>query len=135
MSEDRVWPSRLRWKLRGAWQAPAFVLFTVAVVATRAPMLDQHGLHIGAHVSNTDLAEHEQLGRRDAEPGLRPPTSSVFGSVMVASHAAAVTASATVAVLFFARVPLRPGWRLRNRAPATPRRAGTENTPVAQSFS
>ncbi len=23
--------------------------------------LDQHGLHIGAHVSNTDLAEHETV--------------------------------------------------------------------------
>lgn len=24
-----VWPRRLRWKLRGAWQAPAFVVFTL----------------------------------------------------------------------------------------------------------
>ena len=29
--EDRlVWLRRLRWRLRGAWSAPAFVLFTIA---------------------------------------------------------------------------------------------------------
>jgi len=32
--EDRfVWARRLRWRLRGAWQAPAFILFTLADAA------------------------------------------------------------------------------------------------------
>src|SRR4051812_44874823 len=28
--DERFWPARLRWRLRGAWLWPAFVLFTVA---------------------------------------------------------------------------------------------------------
>jgi hypothetical protein len=28
--EERFWPARLRWRLRGAWLWPAFVLFTLA---------------------------------------------------------------------------------------------------------
>jgi hypothetical protein len=28
--EERFWPRRLRWRLRGAWQWPAFALFTLA---------------------------------------------------------------------------------------------------------
>src|SRR3954447_20991982 len=28
--EERFWPARMRWRLRGAWLWPAFVAFTVA---------------------------------------------------------------------------------------------------------
>jgi hypothetical protein len=29
VSEERFWPARLRWRLRGAWLWPAFVIFTL----------------------------------------------------------------------------------------------------------
>ena len=29
-TEDRFWPARLRWRLRGAWQWPAFAVLTIA---------------------------------------------------------------------------------------------------------
>jgi hypothetical protein len=29
MSGERVWPRRLRWRLRGAWQWPAFIVLTL----------------------------------------------------------------------------------------------------------
>ena len=37
--DERFWPSRLRWRLRGAMQWPAFVLFTLldAVVIAELP--------------------------------------------------------------------------------------------------
>lgn len=40
-----VWPRRVRWKLRGAWQAPAFVLFTLvdAVLLERLPFAGDDG--------------------------------------------------------------------------------------------
>ncbi len=45
-SEDRlVWIRRLRWRLRGAWTAPAFVLFTVAdaLLLARLPFTGDRG--------------------------------------------------------------------------------------------
>ena len=38
-SGERFWPSRLRWRLRGAWQWPAFAVFTLldGVVLDRLP--------------------------------------------------------------------------------------------------
>ena len=48
--EDRlVWLRRLRWRLRGAWVAPAFVLFTVAdaVLLARLPFTGDRGSGAG----------------------------------------------------------------------------------------
>jgi hypothetical protein len=49
MSEDHdesIWRARLRWRLRGAWQAPAFVAFTLveAVLLNRLPIVGDVGL-------------------------------------------------------------------------------------------
>lgn len=43
--DRHVWLRRLRWRLRGAWAAPAFVLFTVAdaVLLTRLPFAGDRG--------------------------------------------------------------------------------------------
>ncbi len=46
-SEDRlVWIRRLRWRLRGAWTAPAFALFTVAdaLLLARLPLTGDRGV-------------------------------------------------------------------------------------------
>src|SRR3954471_3228868 len=39
MSGERVWPRRLRWRLRGAWQWPAFIVLTLVdgVLLARLP--------------------------------------------------------------------------------------------------
>lgn len=44
--DERIWWSRLRWRLRGAWQAPAFVAFTIveAVLLNRLPIAGDAGL-------------------------------------------------------------------------------------------
>ncbi|HMS63340.1 MAG TPA: hypothetical protein PKD63_13755 [Solirubrobacteraceae bacterium] len=43
--DHRVWLRRLRWRVRGAWAAPAFVLFTVAdaVLLARLPFAGDRG--------------------------------------------------------------------------------------------
>jgi hypothetical protein len=51
MAEDRdesIWRARLRWRLRGAWQAPAFVAFTLAeaVLLNRLPVAGDTGLDV-----------------------------------------------------------------------------------------
>ncbi len=51
MAEDRdesIWRARLRWRLRGAWQAPAFVAFTLAeaVLLNRLPIAGDDGLDV-----------------------------------------------------------------------------------------
>ena len=51
MAEDRdesIWRARLRWRLRGAWQAPAFVVFTLteAVLLNRLPVAGDGGLDV-----------------------------------------------------------------------------------------
>jgi len=40
---ERLWASRLRWRLRGAWQWPAFGVLTVvdAVLLTRLPFYEE----------------------------------------------------------------------------------------------
>lgn len=40
---ERLWVSRLRWRLRGAWQWPAFAVLTVvdAILLTRLPFYDE----------------------------------------------------------------------------------------------
>jgi hypothetical protein len=48
MAEDRdesIWRARLRWRMRGAWQAPAFVAFTLAeaVLLNRLPVAGDDG--------------------------------------------------------------------------------------------
>lgn len=48
MAEDRdesIWRARLRWRMRGAWQAPAFVAFTLAeaVLLNRLPIAGDSG--------------------------------------------------------------------------------------------
>ena len=47
---DRVWPSRLRWRLRGAWQWPTFVAMTVidAVVLAELPFSGEDGSLMGS---------------------------------------------------------------------------------------
>lgn len=44
--DESIWRARLRWKLRGAWQAPAFVAFTLleAVLLNRLPIAGDNGL-------------------------------------------------------------------------------------------
>jgi hypothetical protein len=44
--DERLWLSRLRWRLRGAWQAPVFVLATLAeaVLLNRLPIAGDEGL-------------------------------------------------------------------------------------------
>lgn len=46
--DERIWPARLRWRLRGAWTAPAFVAFTLAeaVLLNRLPIAGDHGLDV-----------------------------------------------------------------------------------------
>ncbi len=41
-----IWRSRLRWRMRGAWQGPAFVASTLAgaVLLNRLPVAGDHGL-------------------------------------------------------------------------------------------
>lgn len=51
MAEDRdesIWRARLRWRLRGAWQGPAFVAFTLseAVLLNRLPIAGDDGLDV-----------------------------------------------------------------------------------------
>ncbi len=51
MAEDRdesIWQARLRWRLRGAWQGPAFAAFTVveAVLLNRLPIAGDNGLDV-----------------------------------------------------------------------------------------
>ena len=43
--DERIWRSRLRWRLRGAWTAPAFAAFTLgeAVLLNRLPISGDHG--------------------------------------------------------------------------------------------
>ena len=43
--EERIWLTRLRWRLRGASQAPLFVVLVVleAVLLTRLPFAGEHG--------------------------------------------------------------------------------------------
>jgi hypothetical protein len=49
--DERFWSSRLRWRLRGAWQWPAFVLFTVldAIVINALPpsLIERPNLIVG----------------------------------------------------------------------------------------
>jgi hypothetical protein len=44
--EERLWTSRLRWRLRGAWQAPTFVATTLlgALLLNRLPISGDEGL-------------------------------------------------------------------------------------------
>lgn len=46
--DERIWQARLRWRLRGAWQAPAFVAFTVleAILLNRLPIAGDGGLDV-----------------------------------------------------------------------------------------
>ncbi len=46
--DERMWPGRLRWRLRGAWTAPAFVALTLAeaVLLTRLPIAGDHGTDV-----------------------------------------------------------------------------------------
>lgn len=46
---ERVWPARLRWRLRGAWQWPTFVAMTAidAVVLAELPFSGEEGSLIG----------------------------------------------------------------------------------------
>lgn len=46
--DERIWVARLRWRLRGAWQAPAFVAFTLfeAVLLNRLPIAGDDGLDL-----------------------------------------------------------------------------------------
>ena len=51
MAEDRdesIWRARLRWRMRGAWQGPAFAAFTVAeaVLLNRLPIAGDTGLDV-----------------------------------------------------------------------------------------
>ncbi len=51
MAEDRdesIWRARLRWRMRGAWQGPAFVAFTLAeaVLLNRLPIAGDDGLDV-----------------------------------------------------------------------------------------
>lgn len=51
MAEDRdesIWRARLRWRMRGAWQGPAFAVFTLAeaVLLTRLPVAGDRGLDL-----------------------------------------------------------------------------------------
>lgn len=51
MAEDRdesIWRARLRWRMRGAWQAPAFVAFTLAeaVLLNRLPVSGDGGVDL-----------------------------------------------------------------------------------------
>ena len=49
--DERLWLARLRWRLRGAWQAPTFVVLTIveAVLLARLPFSGDKGLDpIGA---------------------------------------------------------------------------------------
>jgi len=47
-SDERIWRARLRWRLRGAWQGPAFAAFTVAeaVLLNRLPIAGDAGLDV-----------------------------------------------------------------------------------------
>lgn len=44
--DESIWRARLRWRLRGAWQAPAFVGFTLlgALLLNRLPIAGDKGL-------------------------------------------------------------------------------------------
>lgn len=46
--DERIWQARLRWRLRGAWQAPAFVAFTLvgAILLNRLPIAGDDGLDV-----------------------------------------------------------------------------------------
>lgn len=46
--DERIWRARLRWRLRGAWQAPAFVAFTLveAVLLNRLPIAGDDGMDL-----------------------------------------------------------------------------------------
>ncbi len=46
--DERLWRARLRWRLRGAWQAPTFVVLTLleAVLLNRLPVSGDGGSHI-----------------------------------------------------------------------------------------
>lgn len=49
--DERIWAARLRWRLRGAWQGPTFVVLTLvgAVLLNRLPISGDDGLDpIGA---------------------------------------------------------------------------------------
>lgn len=46
--DERIWPARLRWRLRGAWSAPAFAAFTLAgaLLLNRLPIAGDRGLDL-----------------------------------------------------------------------------------------
>ena len=46
--DESIWRARLRWRLRGAWQAPAFVALTLAgaVLLNRLPVAGDDGLDV-----------------------------------------------------------------------------------------
>lgn len=46
--DESIWRARLRWRLRGAWQGPAFVAFTLfeAVLLNRLPIAGDGGLDV-----------------------------------------------------------------------------------------
>jgi hypothetical protein len=48
-ADERVWPARLRWRLRGAWQWPTFIAMTVidAVVLAELPFSGEDGSLMG----------------------------------------------------------------------------------------
>ena len=46
--DERIWRARLRWRLRGAWQAPVFVALTLAeaVLLNRLPVAGDDGIDL-----------------------------------------------------------------------------------------
>lgn len=46
--DESIWRARLRWRLRGAWQAPAFVAATLAgaILLNRLPVVGDDGLDL-----------------------------------------------------------------------------------------
>lgn len=46
--DESLWRARLRWRLRGAWQAPTFVVLTLveAVLLNRLPISGDSGSHV-----------------------------------------------------------------------------------------
>jgi hypothetical protein len=107
--EDRlVWLRRLRWRLRGAWAAPAFVLFTIAdaILLARLPFAGDRGAGVagallGAAFLNLVLVAVAGpligLWLRRRDPRLPPFAARDRGSVWALGGVCAVLVAGGIA--------------------------------------